>query len=502
MPMPQAPGSGSGGRSRGRVAALVAAVLAGVLVVGAGVWFAAGDGGSTDDKKPVAKETTAKETAAPGESGPPGERSVTRAPTADDLNAQREPGDSRVLFVQKNEVDLPGGGTEVYGPWFAGDLVTRAAYRTVAGHAVADGTEEWSLPLATSVCAAPTLPTTDGKIVLALQSDTSEGATCDRLQMVDLATGKAGWSARFQRIGVWDGLSKVNMAVNGDVLTVGRVGRTDAFRISDGKHLWDELPGNCQPFGFASGPVPLAATSCQEEGPNDHAVQHVRRIDPATGRIQWSYKVKKGWKVDQFYSVDPPVVSLRQGREKWGILILGDDGTRRSALSGPAADNYAPTCGFQEADRGRNLDACQGVAADDDTFYIATEAVADGGDISNAVAAFALETGKQKWKVEAPARQILMPLRVEDGRLLMYVSPARAKEEGTGKGGGILALPSGGGDLEPVLRHPVAASTVERTFSPPLVAYSGGRAVLVQPLLSRADDEQEQEQVVMLGFGD
>lgn len=490
-------GSGGGRRSRGRAAGLVAAVLAGVLVIGAGVWFAAGGGDGADGKKPLAKESTT-----PEESNAPRERSVVRAPEVEDINARRKPGDGKVLIVQKNGLDLPGRGVEVFGPWFTGDTVVRTSYRSVAGYSVADGTEKWSLPLKTGVCAAPTQPTTDGKIVLALNNDTEGDSECNRLQMVDLATGKAGWSAQFERTGVWDKLSEIVMAVNGDVLTVGRTGRTDAYRVSDGKHLWDELPGDCQPFGFAGGSVPLAATSCREEGSDDHDVQHVRRIDPATGKVQWSHQVKKGWKIDQFYSVDPPVVSLRADGGKWGILILADDGSRRSGLDADTGDNYAPACGFGGPERGRNLDACRGVAAFDDTFYMATEAVADGSDTTNAVAAFALETGKQMWKVAAPARQTLTPLRVQDGKLLMYLSPARAKEEGTGKGGGILALPPGGRDLEPVLRHPASATTVELAFSTPMIAYSGGRSVLVQQNLDRDEDEQEKEEVAMLAFGD
>ncbi|WP_411082610.1 PQQ-binding-like beta-propeller repeat protein [Streptomyces sp. cmx-18-6] len=478
-------------RSRGRTAGLIAAVLAGVLVIGAGVWFAVGDGAGGE--QPLARESTGASTAPKRPSAPPG-RTITPAPKPADLNAKRRDGESRVLWVQENTVDLPGRGATQYGPWFAGDIVAKAMYRTVSGYSAADGTQKWSVAVRTRVCAAPTLPSPDGKIVVGLESGTTGEGECDRLQMVDLRTGKAGWSTQFKREGVWDKLSDLTLAVNGDVLTVGRTGSADAYRISDGKHLWDKVPGNCQPYGFTSGSVPLAATSC-DTAADDHAVQHVRRIDPATGRELWAYPVKKGFKVDQFYSTDPPVVSLRKGKERWGIVILNTDGSYRSQLVGNAGENYAPRCGKEMRPQNPNLDNCLGVAADTTTFYMA----ADGGE-AGGVVAFDLATGKSRWRVDAPAGQHPLPLRTEGGRVLVYLEATRAN--GSGRGGGIYALTPAGGALQPVLRHPDSASGVEGPFREATITYSGGRAVLMQEYVSGGDDKQEKAIVAMLAFGD
>lgn len=130
-------GPSGGGRSRGRVAALVAAVLAGVLVIGAGVWFAVG-GDDADDGKPVAKESAAPKKPGPG---------VTPAAGADELNKGRKDGEAKVRWVDRNGVDLPQGGARVRGPWFTGDIVAKAMYRTASGHSAEDGTRKWSLRL-------------------------------------------------------------------------------------------------------------------------------------------------------------------------------------------------------------------------------------------------------------------------------------------------------------------------------------------------------------------
>ncbi|WP_097885821.1 outer membrane protein assembly factor BamB family protein [Streptomyces sp. st140] len=494
-PQPQPPTPPSGGRSRGRIAGLVAAVLAGVLVVGAGVWFVAGGDGGSDDRKPVATESTG-----PQQPGGEPRPKMTPAPGADELNKGRKEGEAKVRWVQKNGVDVPAGGGAVRGPWVAGDIVAKAMYRTVSGYSVEDGTRRWSLPLPADFCAAPTLPSADGKIVLALRADTTGEADCDRLQMIDLTTGKAGWTATLDRSGITDGLSHIAMAVNGDVVTVGRLTRTDAYRIGDGKHLWDRLPGSCQPYAFTSGDVPLAAVDCRKDpGEDGTPDQEVRRMDPATGRAVWTYKVKKGWRIDQFYSVDPPVVSLRKDEDTpepmWAIAFLNADGTFR-AQPVPGKENFAVRCG----EEGENRDNCIGVATDDDTFYLTTEPASVGGEASNAVVAFDMRTGKIKWKVPAPYAQFLYPLRVEDGKVLLYLSPSLAGD-GT-RGGGIMALGPQGGPLRPVLRHPASAAHAESGMFRPAVRYSEGRSLITSTLVGADDDEDEMDQQTMIAFGD
>lgn len=489
---PSSPSGGpGGGRSRGRVAGLVAAVLAGVLVIGTGVWFAVSGDGGADDRKPAAKESTAPEQPS-AEPSP----KATPAPGAAELNKGRKDGEAKVRWVQKNNVDVPPAGVAVRGPWITGGIVARAMYRTASGYSVEDGSQKWSLRLPADVCASPTLPSADGKIVIGIKEDTVEGASCEKLQMIDLATGKTGWTATLDRSGPQDGLSDIVMAVNGDVLTVGRTTRTDAYRISDGKHLWDRLPGFCQPYGFTSGDVPLAAVDCRKAPSEDDTPdEEVRRMDPATGKTVWTYKVKKGWKIDQFYSVDPPVVSLRQdGLEpKWAIALLNTDGTFR-AQPVPGKEDFEVRCGEQ----GENLDDCIGAAADAETLYLATKPAYVDDEFTNAVVAFDLDTGKIKWKVPAPAAQTLQPMRIEDGKVLLYLSPPDSKAS---TGGGIMALGPQGGALRTVLKHPASAAEAEHMFEP-AIRYSDGRSLIATGRVSAESDEEEMNLRTIIAFGD
>ncbi|WP_326629659.1 MULTISPECIES: PQQ-binding-like beta-propeller repeat protein [unclassified Streptomyces] len=491
QPQPQQPPRpGGGGFFRGRRGAVIGAVLAVVLLAGGGIWFATS--GDDDESKPTAKASTDPGPGATGDGKAEDRGAHDLRAEADALNAQRKPGEAKVLWLQEGGVDLPRNGSDVYGPWIVGDTVVKAMFHTVSGYSVTDGSRKWSLRMPSNLCAAPSQPTADGKIVFGIKAGTADDALCNSLQMVDLTTGKAGWRKTYRRQGAWDLLSDVSMAINGDTVTVGRTSRTDAFRVSDGTVLFGELPRNCQPFGFASGPVAIAATSCQTAA-DDHKEQQVQRIDPVTGKVRWTYKVKKGWEVAQFYSVSPLVVSLKQ-EDKWAIIVLNENGTYRSQLVG-GTDDYGTKCGGDLLTEGKNLDNCLGAAADDRTVYLATEPAESDLTPTNKVVAFDLNTGQAKWKAAAPAGQTLMPMRVEGGRLLMYLAA------GKNKGGGIASLPPTGGTPQMVLRHPAAASMVERGFFDSRVVYQNGRCFLMHARISGIDDEDEKSMKSMAGFG-
>ncbi|MFF3030631.1 PQQ-binding-like beta-propeller repeat protein [Streptomyces rubiginosohelvolus] len=504
---PQPPNRPSGGRSRGRLAGLVAAVLAGVLVIGAGVWFVVGGDDGSDGKKPLAKET-----AGPEQPGAESNRKKTPAAEAAEINKGRKEGEAKVRWIQKNGVDVPLGASAL-GPWITGGTVAKAMYRTVSGYSLEDGSQKWSLRLSADVCAAPTQPTADGKIVIGLLTDTSADVeeNCDKLQMIDLATGEAGWSVTIDRAVHNDLHRYVIMAISGDVVTIGGLRRAEAYRVSDGKHLWGKLPGPCEVEGFAGGSVMLASVLCPAESKGE-VDQEVRRIDPVTGRTLWTYKVRKDWNVDAFYSVDPPVIFLRNGPLVGGtsaIAVLNDDGTARSQPV-PGGDTLEGLCPGKERELGWNLDICMGAAVDTetDTLYVTTKRRPVGRTKSrpvvrwftNDVVAFDMSTGKKKWKVPSPATQTLMPLRVEGGKVLMYLSPPDPKTKGVG--GGIMALGPQGGTPQPVLRHPASAVATERTFDEPIVLHADGRSLLMIPQVSGDTDEEEMERRTMIAFGD
>ncbi|MFH8436586.1 PQQ-binding-like beta-propeller repeat protein [Streptomyces sp. NPDC018007] len=491
-PAPGGPGSG-GGFLKGRTGIVVAAALAVVLAAGAGTWFLVGDGGD-EDKKPVA--TTSNDPKAPSASPTvdEGDGSGDGREANDDLNAGRKPGEAKVAWLQKNDVDLPRNGASVYGPWFAGDVVAKAMYRGVSGYSVADGKRKWTVPLPADVCAAPNSPTADGKIVIGVKDGTTDKANCSVLQMIDLNTGKPGWKKSVKKNGTWDFLSDIGLAISGDTVTVGRTSNSNAYRVSDGKELFGNPSGNCKPFAFAGGPKLIAAASCRTDDV-DNPQHQVQELDPATGKPKWTYQPPRGWEVSKVYSVTPLVVRLdHEEKKQWAIAALTDGGKLRSQLAPAKGDTLTADCGSSFAIFGEKLEGCSGVAADADTFYMATKDDTSGTARTNKVIAFDLDTGKPKWDAPAPAERVLKPLGMEGGDLVLYMRPTYDKA------GGIVTLPPTGGAPKTLLQHPESAGRIENGFFSSKVVYREERSFVFSTRVSAGNDKEELEQSTLLVF--
>ncbi|MFH9654042.1 PQQ-binding-like beta-propeller repeat protein [Streptomyces anulatus] len=491
--VPAPGGPGSGGFLKNKTGIVVAAALAVVLVAGAGTWFLVSDSGD-DPKKPVA-----------GPSNDP--KAPTGSPTVDegdgngdgrevdsDLNAGRKPGEAKVAWLQKNDVDLPRSGAAVEGPWFTGDLVVKAMYRGVSGYSVTDGKKKWTLELPADVCAAPNTATADGKLVLGVKDGTTDRSDCSVLQMIDLNTGKAGWKKSVKKNGTWDFLSDIGLAISGDTVTVGRTSNSNAYRVSDGKELFGNPEGNCKPFAFAGGAKLIAAASCRTDDVKNPQHQ-VQELDPVTGKAKWTYQPARGWEVSKVYSVSPLVVRFdNEEKKQYGIAALTESGKLRSQLAPAKGDKLTVDCGGSFAIFGEKLEGCSGVAADANTFYIGTEDDSSGTARTNKVIAFDLNTGKPKWEAPAPAERVLKPLGMEGGNVLLYMRP---KYDAAGA---LVTLPPTGGTPKTLLQHPESTGRIENGFFSSKVLYQDGRSYIFSKRVSASNDKEELEQSTMLVF--
>ncbi|MFH8474790.1 PQQ-binding-like beta-propeller repeat protein [Streptomyces sp. NPDC018000] len=483
---PGAPGSGGqgGGNSKRKPALIIGAAAVALLVIGGGIFIATS--GGDDDKKPAAQK-----------SGSPsvneGDGNGDGRKVDEDLNAGRQKGEAKVLWLRKNDVDLPRNGADVYGPWVANGVIVKGMYRSVTGYSMADGEQKWTVKLPTDLCAAPAQPTDGGKMVVAVKNGTTDKADCSDLQMIDLNTGKAGWKKSIKKNGVWDMMSDISLAISGDTVAVGRAGNSNAFRVSDGKELFGNQPGDCQPFAFAGGPKLIAASNCRTDDVSNPQ-QQIQELDPVTGKPRWTHRAKRGWEVDRVYSVSPLVVSMKKDKQ-WGVLALDENGTRRSALVSDKDDKFETDCGNDFAIFGKTLDGCTGVAADANTLYLPTAPDSIGADSTNKVVAFDLNTGKPKWKSAAPAGRTVKPLRMDGGNVLLHM------KAGYNKGGGIAILPPTGGTPRMVLRHPASTAAIENSFYKSKIVYADGRSFIVSGRVSARNDEEELETKTMMAFG-
>ncbi|MGW0392191.1 outer membrane protein assembly factor BamB family protein [Streptomyces sp. NPDC003042] len=467
-------------RPKVRPAVVVAALIGVLLLIGGGVYLTAGG----ERGKPVAQEgqkgKEGKESATPSVSPSVDQGDGTGSgvgPSVYDPNAGIQPGEAPV-WLRDNQTEVVGGGVSQYGPWRVGDVVVKAMEKEVTAYAVADGQEKWKVSLPTPLCGAPRAPSTDDKLVLGVREDDSTSSHCTALQQIDLATGKAGWRTPVPPENSSDRNLAFEMAISGDTVAVARSAVMSGFSVTDGRKLFGTSNTNgCSPDTFAGGSRLIAVRNCFDpKGSLSSAQVMVQEVDPATAVPKWSHQYGKGWAIGRVLAVDPLVVAAyHKDNKAWNITAFTAEGQIRSQSD--AAFGVSGRCNGWGNGSDR-LQDCHASVADADTLYIGA-GKADGSlgiDDTNQVVAVDLNTAKEKWRTAPqPKGRTMWPLAVEDGRIVVYVSP------GSGEAGAVVSLAPADGASQPVLRSPAAAAGAEGVFYTHSVriAWAGGRLFLL-----------------------
>ncbi|MEV7979793.1 PQQ-binding-like beta-propeller repeat protein [Streptomyces sp. NPDC086519] len=477
-------GGGGGGQFKGKPALIVAAAVAGLLVVGGTVY--AVTGGGDGGKKPVARQSADPKTS--GTPVNPGDGSGDGGADPENLNAGRKSGEAKVLWY-KSAPDAPASGADAPGMWITGKTAVKAAYKQVFAYRVGNGDPAWApITFPQKICAVTSQKSADDKVVVAYMNGTSDRAKCNQLQEIDLDTGRKGWTATVADGGLFDSALSIELTISGKTLMVGRSESGTAYDLGSGAKLYDKKKygAACFPTAFAGGTGRLVeVASCGAGGGNEH--DEISRLDPATGRVQWTRAVKKGWTVERTYSVDPLVVYMTNEEKKaWNISVLDDKGAFRSEVK--VNEKFAPQCGFAGLDR--DLQGCQGVAVDADTLYLPTD-VTGGG---NEIVAISLTDGTAKWRTKSPTDESMYPVKVEGGRLVAYVRPSYDA------GGQVVSIPTTGAThpTTRLLQNPQHTAGIEDGFYDGALDWADGRFYLSSTRLTGSDDAKEK---LMMAFG-
>lgn len=363
-------------------------------------------------------------------------------------------------------------------------------YKGVDGYGLADGKPKWHVDLPFELCAVPPQPAADGSMVFGYAESAKDGAKCTQLQKVDLKTGKPGWKKAVPKATGLFAFSDNTLAISGNTVTAAGSSSAYGFSLADGHQLFKGADTGCKPFAFAGGSKLIAAMDCPS-GSTSKKIQAVGEVDPNTGKPKFTFQLEANWEVDKVYSVDPLVVSATQrDQKKWTIFALDANGRLRSTIQG-GNDKFAPSCGGSFVIFGKNLQGCTGVAADANTFYMATET--DYGK-PNEVVAFDLKTGKAKWRSKAPGEQSMTPLRMEGGQVLLYVEPSYDK------GGAAATIAPTGGAPKILLQHPASTAQIESNFYSAHYAYGNGTFVVAAGRVSASNDKDEMQVKTMMAF--
>ncbi|MFE6779316.1 PQQ-binding-like beta-propeller repeat protein [Streptomyces sp. NPDC057702] len=478
---PGAPGGGSGGQRKKRTAIIVGATAAVVLAAGGGVWAVVGgdDGGKEPQSKqstePGKKETTGP-SKAPEETATPGEQEL-------DPNEIRQDGEAKVLF-QTPAPKVARSGVDVPGFWVMDDYVVKAVQTKIVAYDNT-GAEKWNVPLPKTVCAAPSTANDAGKVVIAYEGRKKD--ECSQLALIDLKAGKKLWDKPAPEGGLFgSGYNSLGIAQSGDAAGLSWFGGSALVSVKDGNPLpVPELTASCSVKGWAGGKALLRAYSC-----NDGTAK-LQKIDPATGKVTWTYPVRKGYEVTRIYSTSPVVVHLTDDKRKSGGLIAVKEGGKERSVLDLGGQEYQPDCGMSLF--GSNIGACQGVVASNDTFFLPTAlGKSSTSGLTTEIHAFSLDTGKRKWASKVNGR-MMSPLRMDGENLIAYQEPTYDKA------GTVVSIsPSGGAPKTTELQLPAATKEAEDGFYRTRRVYDEkGRFYLASERLT-GDGEKER---LIMAFG-
>ncbi|GGR83285.1 hypothetical protein GCM10010252_22500 [Streptomyces aureoverticillatus] len=496
----------TGGTARTRALGVGAAVLA-LALVGGGVFLATrgdGDGEGGGSREPAAAPSNSSQGP---ESSTGGGGQETAGPGADDdresrgidVNAGRKPGEARA-WLGFDDVKLPGKGTILYDLWREGDIVAQATYDEVTAFKSADGTKAWSVRLPGAVCDTPVNASPDGKVVVVYTtSKAKQSVKCDQLQMIDLKTGKKGWHKKLVEHDLSDGTTMTHVAISGSTVMVDQDSTAHAYRVRDGKRLFSTKPqreGACFLKGVAGGSKLLQVQGCAAMTPTQHG--RLRKLDPRTGKVEWTYRSKKGWSIDKVYSVDPVVVSLRKRNDydNWAVAAVDEQGRQRSWIElGGGKTEFEQCAGA--GDSGEGVQNCPGGVVEGDTLYLASKPKDTLGP--NKLVAFDLAGGNVKWSESWGGRQ-LQPVPVSGKGRPGVIAYARPSGE---KNGRVLRFGPRGGKPDVLLRHTSAARKTETFMFAGHTLYADGRFYVTSPRLDgRAHgSEGDEGKGRMLSYG-
>ncbi|MFF9029319.1 outer membrane protein assembly factor BamB family protein [Streptomyces iakyrus] len=480
------PGGGSNNPFKGKPAMIIGAAVAALLVVGGTVWAVTSGDDGKGKKKPVAQKTDDPKA---GSSAPvnPGDGSGDGGEDPENLNEGRQAGEAKVLWY-KEAPDAPGSGADADGMWITGKTAVKAAYKQLFAYNVGDGKPSWdAITFPQKICATTQQKTSDDKIVVAYMSGSSDRAKCNQLQEIDLVTGEKGWKEEVADGALFDSTLSVELSITGKTLMVGRSQSGTAYDVTNGDKLFDKKKyGNaCFPAAFAGGEKLIAVSSCGAGTDKEH--DEVQELDPKTGKARWTQPFDKGWRVARTYSVSPLVVySTNEDKKAWNISTFTSGGKFRSQVG--FDEDFAPECGWAILER--DLTGCEGVAVDDTTLYLPTEATSG----ANEIVAVNLADGKEKWRVKSPSDESMLPIKTEGGKLIAYVQPSYDA------GGQIVSIPTGGGSHKPskLLQNPQGAADIEDSFFSKDIDWADGRFYISTTRLSGNDDTKEK---LMLAYG-
>ncbi|MGA4958675.1 outer membrane protein assembly factor BamB family protein [Streptomyces lavendulocolor] len=415
-PVPPQQGAGGGRKLSTQMQIIIAAVVAVVLIVGTGIWYAS----SKDDPAGEAKGSTGTgdTTGGKGSGGAPGGSGKEKAP-----------GNTKAKVAFQLPLPKVTDITNVAGSWATDKAYVKTGIESVVGYDIAKGTPLWTTALPGQVCAA-SRHVKDNKTAIVFEAakrvPPKNFQPCTEVGVIDLATGKLLWRKSVTSPDSGDekaGFDEVTIGAT--TVAAGGLDGGAAWDLATGKELWKPQVDaeECEDRGYGGGEALVAARLC---GSIDNGYLLIQNLDPKTGAPLSSFKMPAGVEDAGIVSTKPLVVAADVGDtagDGSGIsdFFSIDEKTGKLKVKIAAdAERYAAECDST------GVEVCHRVVVGNNRLYLPTEDHEGGGEYgdTNEIVSFDLTTGKPTTdKADAGDRYSMFPLRMDGGNIIAYKKP-------------------------------------------------------------------------------
>lgn len=331
----------------------------------------------------------------------------------------------RMAFRFSSDDVGPGENTEMPGLWATDKILAKGINRTLVGFEigkdVAPGDETWRVRLDGPICGTTHHVTADGRTAVLYRADTGEEALCDHVAFVDLDTGRKLWQTALPPSGVRrssETLPSVTMTRGTVAVTWGK--GSSAYDMASGKELWKKRrTDGCRDTGSAGGKALLIRDTCFVKKTLDDMFR-VRKVDPRSGKAEWTYDVTKGVRDVYLMSSEPAVLATAAGDVNISDLITLDENGEYGATIRLGSGTYVADCDSQT--NYNTIDDCPSVVVGDGQVFLESREDPDqtAEANSNWIIGFDVSTGRTTKKFESGPNQLLHPLRMSGDQLLAY----------------------------------------------------------------------------------
>ncbi|MFJ7960256.1 PQQ-binding-like beta-propeller repeat protein [Streptomyces sp. NPDC096319] len=476
---PPAPGGGK--KLSAQLQIVIAAVVAVVLIVGVGIWYANSGGDGGDEAKNTGG--TSQGSTGGGSTGGNGLGGGGK---------EKVPADTKAKLAFQVTEPKVSDITDVSGSWITDKAFVKPGVNSLVGYDPDKGGVLWTLPLTGQVCGASRHITADNKAPILFEATKRVAPRyyqpCTEVGVVDLNTGKLLWSTSVTGGNAGDQKARFNeVTLSGATVAAGGTDGGAAFDLANGNPRWKPQANNqnCYDMGYGGGEALVAVRKC---GQYDSPSVTIQPINPMTGAPLSQFKMPTGVKYASVVSTKPLVVatdigdSAGDGSGITDFFSIDEKSGKLKAKITADPDQYAARC------RPTEVESCSKALVGNGRLYVPTEehegSTGEYGDETNEIIAFDLTTGRTvPEKADAGDKYTFVPLRMDGGNLIVY------KEPPYGQGGRIVSVDGGTMKETLLLENPANKSldSPESSFSlnGAELLYRDGRFFISATLVSK-----------------